>query len=92
MPQQREAEQADFLIHEDDQEPQCTSDADHYENDSVSEANTTRDDESSVEDETERSVSSDVQRFRESFVGIETRYNVIKRIGEGTQPRRCCCI
>jgi cell division control protein 7 len=85
MAQHRGAEAANFAIHEDDQETQCASDADHYENDdSVSEVNTTREDES--EDEAERSVSSDVQRFQDSFVGIGERYRLISRIGEGTNP------
>jgi hypothetical protein len=93
MPQQRGVELTNFAIHEDDdQDTQCASDADHYENDSVSEANTTRDEQSSVEDEAERSVSSDVQRFQDSFVGIGERYRLISRIGEGTSASTSYCI
>jgi cell division control protein 7 len=87
MPRQRGVEPTNFPIHEDDdQQNQCPSDADHYENDSASEVNTARDDESSVEDETAESVSSDVQRFQDSFEGIGERYRLISRIGEGIQP------
>ena len=90
MPRQRGVDPTNFPIHEDDQQTQCASDADHYENDSASEINTTRDDESSVEDEAAESVSSDVQGFQDSFEGIGERYRLISRIGEGIRARLRC--
>jgi cell division control protein 7 len=87
MARQRGVELSNFPIHEDhDQQDQGASDVERVENDSASEVNTTREDDSSIEEEMEETVAEDIQRFQDSFKGIGDRYRLISRIGEGILP------
>jgi len=52
--------------------------------DPLEESGRTMDD--SSEEEVEDSVAEDIVRFEESFVGINKRYRLINRIGEGECP------
>jgi cell division control protein 7 len=73
---------AETLVHQDDmQEEEEIEERLDESADPLEESGRTMDD--SSEEEVEDSVAEDIVRFEESFVGINKRYRLINRIGEG---------
>jgi cell division control protein 7 len=73
---------AEMLVHQDDmQEEEEIEERLDESADPLEESGRTMDD--SSEEEVEDSVAEDIVRFEESFVGINKRYRLINRIGEG---------
>ncbi|ORY11794.1 kinase-like domain-containing protein [Clohesyomyces aquaticus] len=75
----RQAEQV--LVHEDDVKDEEEAQTLDESGDPLEESGRTVD---SSDEEIEESVAEDIIRFEDSFVGIDKRYRLINRIGEGT--------
>jgi hypothetical protein len=77
-------------IHEDPPEHEHrASDVEDTEDDAASvtsELSLLKSDQSSEPEEVDESVAEDIERFHESFMGIQDRYRLINRIGEGMLP------
>lgn len=70
---------ARLIVHEDG--PSDDEETLDESEDPMKESGGTHDD--SSDDEVEESVAEDIARFEESFKGIQSRYRLINRIGEG---------
>lgn len=75
---QRQAEQID--VHEDDQKEEEVNSELGESMDPLDESGHTVD---SSDEEVEDAVAEDMSRFEETFVGINKRFRLINRIGEG---------
>jgi len=77
-------------IHEDPPEHEDhASDVEETEEDAASvtsELSLTKSEESSEAGDIDESVAEDIERFHETFNGIQDRYRLINRIGEGKVP------
>lgn len=77
-------------IHEDPPEHEHrASDVEETEDDAASvasELSAIKSDQSSEPEDIDESVAEDIERFHESFMGIQDRYRLINRIGEGMFP------
>lgn len=80
---QRQAEQID--VHEDDQKEEEVNSELGESMDPLDESGHTVD---SSDEEVEDAVAEDMARFEESFAGINKRFRLINRIGEGKSSRR----
>jgi cell division control protein 7 len=79
---QRQAEQID--VHEDDQKEEEVNSELGESMDPLDESGHTVD---SSDEEVEDAVAEDMARFEESFAGINKRFRLINRIGEGKSSR-----
>lgn len=82
---QRQADQ--LAIHQDDLKEEEIEETLDESADPLEESGRTMDD--SSEEEVEDSVAEDILRFEESFTGINKRYRLINRIGEGECRNWC---